>query len=716
MAKASFTFKQTLENYGSYLQNTPQDTDDSALKGDGYVTPPSIVNAPKNSYFTASPVDYGVNRLSWRIGTTLSTTISATPVATEVVLVYDTLGEPQTVADGIQLTVIDTSTATGSMTHGGLPAGTWVYYSLFAKYESTLYRSWYEKVASVYCMVPHNYGSTDMLWDRIPRHYRIQDGSDSGPLGADDYLWGRGQLYRALDIFGWDIDRIRSLAHHQMVTRDPFMATPEALDQLALELGFPMQSQDLGTERLRSALSSINYLRSISGSAKGVAEWITAITGSDCEVIPTNYNALTSTQASCGSVTANTSPGAIPVGNNWVVEPSLNGTATSSSGILFTGDSSSGWNLALAKVAVTNVKNASWYRLNFDVTTQTNASVIGAILSPSVYAVSAFTHASTGSVTDSTGLMRFQLSDGSTDWFQAPLEMGLCGDGTHTTTTMYLQVLVAVGNSGQLRLNNLSLKALDTYPYTLRVYSQRSNLCRDPRFIWGTDYWTKTATGGSVGAYGTTPYLGASTGTGASVTFTSQGTTALGTPFVCGTPYYFTATDMQGTITEVRLVSGTYGTVCSASVPYASKSLSNNSYPSAARKTYRLFRSSGPPWLPHDLEDCYLEIEAALDAGESLLIREPIFEALNPSGDYFDGDTTNGGWLAGATASTGVSDYRWGDIEDGKSFSYYTKDYQRVVSTMYRLWDTIIPVTQTDDPAGVIKWDRLYGYSGTDRP
>lgn len=490
MARASFVISQT------YLQKEPpvSGDNDSALKGDGYVSSPTSPISAARSFFDAKATDYGQTEISWGIGTTLQTTVGVTPVPTQVVIRYDTLGEPQTVANGTLVTTITPDRLTDTITHGDLPEGVWVYYSLFVRYDSTDVRSWYEKVASVKVLMPARLNSREMLWRRIPMHHRIQDGSDSGPVSVDSDLFANGPLYRMMDVIGWDIDKLRTLINHQMVTRDPYLATPEALDALAEELGVQLSSQDLGTTRLRDLLSGINYLRAYKGTAQGVREWITAITGSDVEIRPTSasVNALTTQQSTFSTIVVNTNPAAQPTGNQWVIEPVSGGTATSGSyGVQIVGAGAS-YGVAVLKTRISDTKNDSWYRMLYDLTVPSGASVIGVQMSTSVIPAASVT------VDPATGEPltypdKFVLAfSGADTWYEAPVEIGLAGNGTHTTTPMFLHIFVTAKAGGTVNLNNIKLRTDDRFPYFIDVFSQRVNLCRDPKFVTG-NYWGRTA-------------------------------------------------------------------------------------------------------------------------------------------------------------------------------------------------------------------------------
>jgi hypothetical protein len=648
--------------------------------------------------------------IEWGIGSELEAApTSATPVPTEMQLRWDTIGEPQTVANGQFLVKITADKTTGYLPQRGLPDGTWIYYSLFVKYEGIGIRSWYEKVSSAYELTPYRYESTEMLWRRIARHWRIQDGMDSGPVPTSSELYGFGPLYRMLDVLGWDLDRMRTLIHYQMVAKDPQLATPENLDRMAGELGIDMKTIDLGTERLRNILNDIGYLRQSKGTISGVREYLTAIAGSDVEIRPVPTNLLTTAQSTfTGTITNTTNASALPLAtsNQWIVE-SIGATATAASGgglnISRTG---TGYELVVAKCRVNNVNQGSSYKMFYDVTNQSGASVIGAHFTPTVFGASAgfIDYVGFGSVPEGGATRR---SDGANNWYQAPVSINLAGDGTFTTKTMYLHIYMAFGpTTSSLKLNNITLNNDDRYPYTIDIFSQRANLCRDPQFTRvDSTQWSYTVTGGSASVVRGTKNLSASSGNSASVSFYTTNST----PIRVGIPYYFSLTDSYDNVNKVEIYSTTYGTIASASLPYSKRPYSDGSY----RKVWDLTRTYGAPWLPLSLSDCHVKVTCVTSASiTNCRISEPLWEYNHPGGEYFDGDNINGGWLSGVTAGTGVADYRWGAAGKSDSFSYYSSDYQRTVATLYRLLDTIIPVTQTGAPESILNLNCIYGYTG----
>jgi len=741
MARTSFTFKKKeLSSLGSFLQSTPVgSSNDNALRGDNYVsTPAVVVTGGEASYIDAVVIDYGTVYLSWALNTPLYEEVGEAPVPTEIVIRYDTRGEPQTVSDGGQVVTITADRQESKYTQSNLPDGSWVYYSLFVKYESTAVdgRSWYEKVASVYVLTPYRYNSTEMLWDRIPRHYRIQDGADSGTISTASELFGRGPLYRLLDIFGWDIDKLRTLVHHQMVTRDPNLATTEALDKLAEELGVPMTTEDLGTNRLRKILNDIGYLRKNTGTYQGVVEWLKAITGSDVRIRPITPDIITTAPFNSSSfqeVIDDNDDTNEPADGGWLIisdvpewidEPKA-GAVNDVSGLegvpylRLRNVNGTEHRWAVLKAKIDNVSQARSFRLTFDAFNMNGASVMGVAFTPNlVSSASVGVNPTTGEILTGTGyampegyqsLIPAQTEDG----YQIPYTFYFPGDGTFTMQSMYLHIFFVFGPNGYLDMDNAHFYSLDTHPYEIDIYSQRVNLIKDPKFTAPFDpsFWDAENTGTVTYTSGD-GHIGASAGTGASVTFHTTSTSSGAIPVELGIPYYLTVTDDFDNIEEVRLVSGTYGVLATATEHRAQTYYSDTS----VRKTWKLTKELEYPWLPSAIEDCYVELVAVLGAGEQCRIKDPIFEPNHSDGDYFDGDNINGGWLQGV-GSSGVADYRWGGSSTAPyAFSYYTLDYQRTVSTVTRMLPYIIPVTQTQNPADLLNFNKLYGYSGTDQP
>jgi hypothetical protein len=751
MARISFTLKSNVgsaaSTTGSFLQaasvNIGADNS-SALRGDGYVTTPTSVPGSASS-LSASPTDYDQVDLSWVITTSLNETKGETPSITGLSLCYSLIGPPQTRAEGIELIEIKAENSASSFTHTNLPSGKWVYYTLFSKYESTVTRSWYEPVASTEVLVPKDYGYSDNLFRRIPLHYRIQDEQIGitnlgSPYLTDlpEALTVAGPLQRMLDVFGWEINVIKTIIDYVMVQKDPFVANSEMIEKLAVEVGLPLTVADLGTAKLRDLISSFTYLTQNEGLLTGVEEYITAITGCNTRINTTQPDLLTSTHHAMTSASVTTSASVAPATNQWLLESSAH-TMTSESvyaysdmfkttkALAITHSSGASVQMACLKTKVQSVSQASRLYMDFGATyTGLGASVVGCWMGASVVPGASVTFAPiTGA---STSLPNFieTTTTGSTSVFEWPVELGVCGDGSLGTTDMYLHIWIASQSSdtGTLYLIPNRVTTLNKYPYYIDVYSRRLNLFRDPQFAVASPstavqatstpaYWRVSTTSGTVTSavdngtkqFTATPSLSASVTLSTDVNNTSSAMQY--TPINSGTDYFLSIDDYNNNIVQVSVknLDGSI-TLASATTPYIEKTISGTS----KRKWWKLEFVDNYPWYPSNSYLYHVEITATATATSPLVVRRPLLEPSSP-GEYFDGNSDNGGWIGG-TATAGASDYRWGASSAHTNLSYYTADYRRVVEATKRMIEHVVPVTETTYALANLRFNRIPGYTG----
>lgn len=296
MARKSFTLQKLSAEYGSYVQYfsgteaasvglAVRTDDDSRLKSEGLLVAPTLstpVRAgsllPYLSFFSAEVSDYDEIILTWDAplnDLSLAPT-NSTVVATALVLSYSEYGEPPTISDGIVIS----SDATSNIYYHKVPSGKWAYYTMFVKFESQDGDLYYEPTAKLAVLTPNNYKSVDDLYKKIPEYYRSLDDNMSTGLG--------GPLYRYLSIFGFEIDKMRTALDFMISMKDPQLANSEALDYLAQDLGVDLQSHELGAGRLRNLMNIIGYLRRSEGTTRSLEYAMQAITGSDIEIDTTN--------------------------------------------------------------------------------------------------------------------------------------------------------------------------------------------------------------------------------------------------------------------------------------------------------------------------------------------------------------------------------------------------------------------------------------------
>jgi len=266
MTTTSFTLRKLSAGYGSFLQGTGEDT---ALRSDEYVSLANVGNADAN-VFTANIIDTDKLTLSWDFSFTFKTSLpageSAAPISMSIIA--STTGEPITVKDGAQIYKDSRNDITSIYDITRVSPGRWVYYSLFIQYSDFAGTTWYERAAKLYIQIPIAYNSIDNLWARIPEYYRILDANQEG-----------NPLYNFLELFGWELDKTRTLIETIPLSIDPELAVTPALHELATQLGLETSIDIVGTTRVRNLLNNIGYIRRRKGTIESISYYLSALTG-----------------------------------------------------------------------------------------------------------------------------------------------------------------------------------------------------------------------------------------------------------------------------------------------------------------------------------------------------------------------------------------------------------------------------------------------------
>jgi len=312
MARVSFSLRRDTTSRGSYVRYDTDTYDAAASAGNAAIAGSWTYDAdrdvdqylrsdnfqiPVSEFvefdFEAYAVAYDKVQLDWEAPLE---PIDVTTVATETVVVYSPQGPPATLGSG---QVLAEGSTTFTHVHTGLLSGQWAYYTLFIRYQSTSGDDYYENVASLSVLVPYPYGSNLLLWKRIPEYYRIEDEKQSVLLDpiisiADAELFTElgvvpennrvGPLFKFLSVFGFEIDRMRTLIDHTMISRDPSIASLEDLLALSNLLGTNFNLDFLNAARLRSVLDDIGYLRRTQGTIEGFRSLVRALSGSEVDI------------------------------------------------------------------------------------------------------------------------------------------------------------------------------------------------------------------------------------------------------------------------------------------------------------------------------------------------------------------------------------------------------------------------------------------------
>ena len=361
MAFTSFTVRQTISDGGSALRrtNVTQDSStpngsgdavsDSGLRADGYFTP--VPQSYLQSTFEANVFNRTSIELNWEFGFTLVTSPSGTePV--EVMIRASNYGEPVTAGDGDFVVKVTANSYLEEYTDKNtayIKEGEWVYYAMFVRYQDSAGDGFYERVATLSVQIPRDFGSTEALWSRVPLYYRGLD--EDYATNTTGYEYDNGPLYRYVELFGWELDKIRTTIYDTMRINDPEVIHSSAINSLANQNGVEFGKEALGTAKLRAVLNNIGYLRRTKGTINSVESYISALSG--CGVSLSGH--INNTNWVTSSVFSSTTVNDVAYGNGrWVAVGGDGKTSTSTDGITWSSTTTVGNTRQLEAVAYGN--------------------------------------------------------------------------------------------------------------------------------------------------------------------------------------------------------------------------------------------------------------------------------------------------------------------------------------------------------------------------
>jgi phage tail-like protein len=644
MALVSFRLRRT-DNNGSLVRG--ESRTDNSIRSDGYVVASSdtglstfdatVFNVSKQVVNNTN-VYTSTLRLTWTLETPLEDSPAVTaPIGLEIV--YNLYGEPLTIEDGVSVFTCNLATYVETVDHitASIKPGSWVYYGFFIKYSDGT-NVWYERAVTNYVQIPTQYGSIDSMWQRVPEYYRALDQSD-----ADNHL------YRFLELFGWELDKLRSLIDSLSTINDPLVSITPSLDLLAKQLGIPHSSVELGTNRLRTVLLNAFELRKRKGTRLGTAGYISALSG-----CATTYNDVTKTfKAYTQRVNLLSDPKFRQ--QNIIYNLGTPASIERNALILRTTDQDAtlrdidSISNAIRNYSSTTPPNYTTYTTNL--TTSTAASVgWGVYTSGYVFSSSASVPVLQNIVYNGEDVpfnsIPVVLSDGNGISITIPEDVN--GPQTvvvygrkpfmyHTSLPYYTSFNCNLSSASFANMRFM------TYDTIINDIEQPIPEAIDEAFFY--DSWNNTSA-------------------------SNQGLYTLGM-------------DVQYNNTNpAEATSGRFG----LALPLPDGGVYANKVVVPAL----LF---------------------SVDPGESIVISEWLVEPLG-LGKYFDGDTVTGGFIQAANQSSaiGLSDYRWGASggQNNQDFSYYTLDYGRVTSIVESMLDEhIVPVTMIGDYT--LNWDVIPG-------
>ena len=746
MARKSFTLQKLSAEYGSYVQY-PSGTgaasvglavrtdDDSRLKSEGLLVAPTLstpVRAgsllPYLSFFSAEVSDYDEIILTWDAplnDLSLAPT-SSTVVATSLVLSYSEYGEPPTVSDG----TIISSDATSNIYYHKVPSGKWAYYTMFVKFESQDGDLYYEPTAKLAVLTPSNYKSVDDLYKKIPEYYRLLDDNMSTGLG--------GPLYRYLSIFGFEIDKMRTALDFMISMKDPQLANSEVLDYLAQDLGVDLQSHELGAGRLRNLMNIIGYLRRSEGTTGSLEYAMQAITGSDIEIDTTNKVVKVFAQrvnllkdANLSRIIVSLFDGGSPSVSAFSLEldagvPSSSGTATPVSGTYTI--SYEGGTPSYAPGAATG--NELW-TYDPDLTSGGSINILQTI----------------------SNYVPITLDDE----LYFSVQTGIASPAQNSITKVALYANAPYGSTSSLPVNAVQsttpINIAGINYWKLSILDQRINLCTNPSFESDTTTWsgvnatnvrtagtitngigswslvsthTTTSSGGPVFGlfninantsytaaiqclrltgtrsyriafdwYTSSAYISTSAGTAKTCDSSSRLTVTATAPETATRAYITIYSTVDGAIGDSIKIDAAIIEASSVVGDYFDGSIA--SYASWSGTAHASTSIGGPSVGTY--QNMYFTVFQKSEVNAQETFKYMLLERA-ANGQYFDGNTSFGGWLVDGNT---ISDYRWYNpaAPNGASpglaienFSVYNSNYQKTRAVASRFLTNLLPVTQ----------------------
>jgi phage tail-like protein len=186
-------------------------------------------------------------------------------------LVRSSYGLPMSITEGTTLFEDTAAGARLSYMDGvtePLKSGRFYYYTLFVYVTSDAV--WWPSGYAIE-LVPTNHGSGERMWDLLPEVHREQDrlyadSSDTGPL------------YRFLQLFGFQFDRIRTEVASLLYAYDIDRVSGALLPVLAQQFGIDYEPE-LGQARVRAILKDRIHLLKLKGTKPGIEGVVSSYTG-----------------------------------------------------------------------------------------------------------------------------------------------------------------------------------------------------------------------------------------------------------------------------------------------------------------------------------------------------------------------------------------------------------------------------------------------------
>lgn len=168
------------------------------------------------------------------------------------------------------LEVAKATGATQTFTEAGLQDGKFYYYTVWVR--ATIDNQW-RRAGDVIALVTFDHGYRQYMFELIPSIYRDKD------MDTPQYrIYGRGQLERFMEIFGYEADHIRTEYETLKYVNDPQRCSGGLLPLMADQLGFGYENE-LGMRLARQQMKNAIYIYKHKGTQLGLEAVTSVLTG-----------------------------------------------------------------------------------------------------------------------------------------------------------------------------------------------------------------------------------------------------------------------------------------------------------------------------------------------------------------------------------------------------------------------------------------------------
>jgi hypothetical protein len=515
-----------------------------------------------------------------------------------------------------------------------------------------------------------------------------------------------GDLKKYLSIFGWEVDKVRTTLDFSMAMKDPFVGNEETLNFLAQDMGVPVTTNDLGSQRLRELLKVVSTTRRNNGSPSSIEKYLEAICGANVEVNSTNKTIkvyservnLLKDPRFVNGVAAGIDGGYPSSSYGGVVYD--NGNASTSA---FTTPPLDGGTPSTVLTSATPTTQ-SWLNFSPEGTTGTSILETGGI----TYAVSnaVYSSASSGTFTYTTTTPHnFTNGDLVDITGVSPSGYNKSKQSVIVLSTTSFKTIAQGNSPGTFSTSGKAYKSYsyvnatggETFYFSINVPGAVSGVKDVQGAIKSVSFWT-------AGGAANPPEISISSASYSSFYGTTTYNTTTPHGFVTGqtvavtgvTPsdYDHTSQVVASSPTQFYFIYFTAGVAYSSGGTAVGREIVTDVTPQVFGST-KYWRLEIPSTVTS-----YRQLTLSIEyynvfQGQSISYNDFAYTLLERDyiGTYFDGNTVEGGWLLSGLSTGSISDYRWLGEKDN-SYSVYSTNWKKTQQVVSRFLQSILPVPE----------------------